>query len=213
MKPTKKRIFMVDDHPMIREGTARVINQEPDLTLCGAVGTAAEALVAIAKAKPDVVVVDLSLGGRSGLELIKSLHAQYPRLPLVVYTMHEESLYAQRALADGAQAYVTKREPPAKLIAELRHVLATGRSAPSRQPKTKPALAAQLPVGKLTDRELEVFELRGQGLTGDHIAAHLHLSRKTVDTHLEHIKHKLGFPNSAVLLNQAVIWVRSQHSL
>lgn len=204
MKTAKKRIFIVDDHPMVREGTAAVINAESDMTLCGAVATAAEALADIPKAKPDVVVVDLSLGGRSGLELIKCLRAHFPGIPVVVFTMHEEAIYAQRALADGASDYVTKREDPAKLIAALR-----------RASSKTPARAADrglLPLGQLSDRELEVFELRGQGLSGDHIAARLHLSRKTVDTHLEHIKHKLGLANSAAVLRNAVQWMQSRHT-
>ena len=207
MKTAKKRVYIVDDHPMIREGIANVVNQEPDLVLCGAADSAAEALTGIAKAKPNVVIVDLSLGGRSGLELIKSLRAHYPKLPVVVYTMHEEALYAHRALADGAAAYVTKHQPTAQLLSALRRV-ANGDKAPP------PALCTTaLPLGKLSDRELEVFELRGQGLTGDHIAARLNLSRKTVDTHLEHIKHKLDLADSAGVLKSAVEWMRHRPAL
>ncbi|MCG3149915.1 MAG: DNA-binding transcriptional activator DevR/DosR [Verrucomicrobiae bacterium] len=211
MKPAKKRVFVVDDHPMIREGTAKVINQEPDLTLCGAVATAAEALGGIPRAKPDVVVVDLSLGGRSGLELLKSLRANFPKLPVVIYTMHEEALYAERARADGANAYVTKQQPTMVLLKALRQAV---HGTAATRPRTKVSEAvASLLLGKLTDRELEVFELRGQGLTGDHIAARLYLSRKTVDTHLEHIKHKLGLANSAAVLQRAVEWMQNRNSL
>jgi len=209
MTTTKKRIFIVDDHPMIREGTAKVINQESDLVLCGAVGTAAEAMAGIPKAKPDVVVVDLSLGGRSGLELVKFLREHFPKLPVVVYTMHEEALYAQRALTNGACGYVTKLQPTAQLLAALRQA-ASG--VKLEQKLTARHGAKALPVDKLSDRELEVFELRGQGLTGDHIAARLHLSRKTVDTHLEHIKHKLHLADTGELLHQAVTWMQSRLS-
>jgi DNA-binding NarL/FixJ family response regulator len=208
MKTAKKRIYIVDDHPMIREGTAKVINAEPDLVLCGAVATAAEALAGIPKAKPDAVIVDLSLEGRSGLELVKTLRTHFPKLPVVVYTMHEEAIYAQRALADGACDYVTKQQPTTKLVAALHQAI--GGRKPGTRAGAAGRAAAPLPLGRLSDRELEVLELRGQGLTGDHIAARLHLSRKTVDSHLEHIKHKLGLANSADLLKLAVDWMRSR---
>jgi DNA-binding NarL/FixJ family response regulator len=210
MKTAKKRVFIVDDHPMIREGTANVINMEPDMVLCGAVASAAEALTDIPKAKPDVVIVDLSLEGRSGLELIKCLRQHFPKVPVVVYTMHEQGLYAQRAIADGACGYVTKREPSSKLITTLRS--AAG-GATVRPALAKHSATAALPLGQLSDRELEVFELRGQGLTGDHIAARLHLSRKTVDSHLEHIKHKLGLADAREVLQRAVAWMQSKQTL
>jgi DNA-binding NarL/FixJ family response regulator len=206
MKPTKKRIFIVDDHPMIREGTAKILNHEPDLVLCGSAATAAETMTGIPKAKPDAVIVDLSLEGRNGLELIKLLRSQYPKLPVVVYTMHEETLYAERALAAGAAGYVTKLQPTTALLAALRKAVGGGK--PARR-KT----SAQLPLGQLSDRELEVFELRGRGLTSDHIAARLHLNRKTVDSHLEHIKHKLGLAHSAELLERAVEWMQYRRAL
>jgi DNA-binding NarL/FixJ family response regulator len=211
MKPAKKRVFMVDDHPMIREGTAKVVNQEPDMVLCGAVATAAEALTGIPKAKPDVAIVDLSLENRSGLELIKCLRTHHPKLPVVVYTMHEEALYAQRALEAGACGYVTKLQPSSELIAALRQAIAGGNQCTVGNNTTHNAAA--LALGRLSDRELEVFELRGQGLTGDHIAARLNLSRKTVDTHLEHIKHKLNLANSNELLRRAVAWMQSRKSV
>jgi DNA-binding NarL/FixJ family response regulator len=200
---------------MIREGTAAVINMEPDLVLCGTAATATEAFANIPKAKPDVIVVDLSLEGRSGLELIKSLRSHYPKLPVVVYTMHEEALYGERAAASGASGYVTKRQPSAKLLAAIRQVAhAGGRgSRPSstrRAPKSAGGKAAS-PLSSLSDRELEVFELRGQGLAGNQIATRLHLSRKTVDTHLENIKHKLNLADSGELLQRAVQWMHSQH--
>ena len=216
MKPAQKRIFIVDDHPMIREGTAKVINLEPDLVLCGAVATATEALAGIPKAKPDVVIVDLSLEGRSGLELIKSLRSHFPKLPVVVYTMHEEAIYAHRALADGACGYVTKREPPIKLLTALRSAISgvkPGSRPSSARKEPESGGTAALLIGRLSDRELEVFELRGQGMTGDHIAARLHLSRKTVDSHLEHIKHKLHLADSTQLLRSAVQWMQSRESL
>lgn len=210
MKTAKKRIFIVDDHPMIREGTASVINMQPDMFLCGAVASAAEALAHIPKAKPDIVIVDLSLEGRSGLELIKCLRQHFPKLPVVVYTMHEEAIYAQRAFAAGACVYVTKREASCRLIEALRRAMGDSMPCSSR---TKQTATAALPLGQLSDRELEVFELRGQGLTSNHIAAQLHLSRKTVDTHLENIKHKLHLPNSRELLRCAVQWMQSKQAL
>ena len=216
MKTAHTRIFIVDDHAMIREGTAAIIKLEPDLFMCGAAATATEALTRIPKAKPDVVIVDLSLEGRNGLELIKCLRSHHRKLPVVVYTMHEESLYGERAATCGASGYVTKRQPSEKLLAVIREVARAPRrrrrpSSTRRSPKSGGITA--LPPGGLSDRELEVFELRGQGLTGNAIATRLHLSRKTVDTHLEHIKHKLKLANSGELLQRAVQWMQSRHGL
>jgi DNA-binding NarL/FixJ family response regulator len=209
-KVSRKRIFIVDDHPVIREGTSMIVNQEGDLVLCGAAATPAEALEGISKAQPDVAVVDLSLGGHSGLELLKILRAHFPKLPVVVYSMHEETVYAQRALANGACAYVTKRQPVTDLLAALRHAAAGGGRRSTADAEAESLRAVALPLGRLTDREQEVFELRGQGWTADHIAAQLHISRKTVDTHMEHIKHKLNLPNAAELLHSAVQWMQSK---
>ena len=216
MKTVRTRICIVDDHAMIREGTAAVINLQPDLVLCCAVATATDALAAIQKSKPDVVVVDLSLEGRSGLELIKCLRSHYPKLPVVVYTMHEEALYGQRAAASGASGYVTKRQSSKKLLAVIREVArrpVRGSRPSSRCSVPKSGGKTTLPVSRLSDRELEVFELRGEGLAGNAIAVHLHLSRKTVDTHLEHIKHKLDLADSGELLQRAVQWMQSQRGL
>jgi len=202
---------------MVREGTAALINQQTDLEMCGAAGDAAEALTAIGRAKPDVGVVDLSLQGRSGLELIKNLRSNYPRLPILVYSMHHEDVYAERALRAGAQGYVMKQECTSALLFALREV-AAGRMHVS--PKIAGRLLssaigmrnniAASSVDLLSDRELEVFEMRGQGLAAGVIAQKLHLSRKTVDFHLENIKHKLRLPNAAELLRRAVEWSNSK---
>jgi DNA-binding NarL/FixJ family response regulator len=200
MKTNKKRIFIVDDHPMIREGIANVINSEADMVLCGAAPTATEALTSIPKAKPDAVIVDLSLEGFSGLELIRHLRLRNPKLPLVAYTMHEEAIYAHRAVGAGATAYVTKRESTGKLLLALRQALH----------KISPPIPATLPLGRLSRRELEVFKLRGEGFTTHHIAAQLQVSRKTVDAHLLRIRDKLGLASSRAVLENAVNWVQHQ---
>ncbi len=213
----KQRVFIVDDHPMVREGTSALINQQPDLAMCGEAGDATRALASLGTSKPDVVIVDLSLEGRSGLELIKNIRSSFPKLPVLVYSMHHEDLYAERALRAGAQGYVMKQEPTKQLLGAVRelskggmHVSANVANRLLSSAVGARSATAVSPVDELTDRELEVFEMRGEGLSASEIARRLHLSRKTVDFHLENIKHKLDLPNAAELLRRAVQWSQSK---
>lgn len=215
--PARRRIFVVDDHPLVREGLSRLINQEADLWVCAEAEDAAQAYADIVRTQPDGVVVDLSLRGDSGLDLIKRLQT-LPRPPAVlVLSMHDEAFYAERVLRSGALGYVMKRESSGKIIAGLRHVL-RGKLYVSPSIAARAAerflrsgtSAGGSPVDSLTDRELDVFRRIGHGEETRRIAEQLHLSMKTVQTHCAHIKEKLGFPNATVLMREAVRWVEGQ---
>ena len=208
----KTKVMLIDDHPIMREGLARRINHETDMAVCAEVGTAAEALGAIARTKPDIAVVDISLGESHGLELIKDIKVQYPKLAMLVFSMHDESLLAERALYAGARGYVMKQSSPETLLCAIRQVMAgdvylspemTRRLVSSmvRPEREKKAIA---PAARLTDREYEIFELIGQGYQTMEIAHRLRLSPKTVFSHRERIRQKLGLSSSAVLLRQAI---------
>ncbi|HUI06083.1 MAG TPA: response regulator transcription factor [Verrucomicrobiae bacterium] len=212
----KKAVFIVDDHPAVQEGLAAVVNQQRDLEVCGAAGSARDALESIAAVKPDIVIVDLSLQDGNGLELIKDLHARDHKLPLLVLSMHDEALYAERVVHAGAGGYVMKREPMSVLLTAVRHVL-NGEVYLSEQLKAKivgfhvgrsqPVIHS--PVELLSDRELEVFELTGQGLGTREIAERLKLSMKTVSCYRQSIKLKLGLKNGTELTRQAIHWVEA----
>src|SRR6266508_2751453 len=191
----KQRILLVDDHAIVREGFAELINQSADLQVCGEAKTAAEAMEAAGRLKPDLAVVDLSLQGGSGLELIKNLKALHPLLPMLVVSMHEERLYAQRALQAGALGYVMKREAFKTVLLAIRAVLRgeVFLSKNVRERMLQQMVGGTPPpqrtgVAQLSDRELEVFELMGEGRTTRHIAGKLHVSVSTVETHRAHIK-------------------------
>lgn len=215
--PAKKKVFVVDDHPMTRVGQVETINREPDLTVCGQAGTAREAMEAITRLKPDLVVTDFTLPDKTGLELIKDLQAMFPGLPVLVVSMHEEAFYAPRVLRAGGRGYVMKSEGAEKIVAALRTIL-------GGQIALSPVMAARAlesfsgqagktgtaPEDKLTDRELEVLRLFGEGWSTDEIALKLHLSGKTVDVHRGHIKEKLGFSTTPEFLRFAIRWVASQ---
>jgi DNA-binding NarL/FixJ family response regulator len=213
---TRRRVFLVDDHSLVREGLTTLINQSPDLCVCAEAGDAGHAFVGILESKPDAVIVDLALQGESGLDLIKRLQ-ELPSPPAVlVVSMHDEAFYAERALRAGALGYVMKRETSGKVIAALRKVLAgelyvsaaIAAQAAEKFLRTR-AVAWASPLDLLTDREIEVFRLIGQGQENRKIAEDLHLSLKTVQTHCAHIKEKLGFENGTVLMREAVRWVES----
>jgi len=215
--PARRRIFLVDDHPLVREGLTKLINQEPDLCVCAEAEGAAQAYAGIERTRPDAVIVDLSLQGDSGLDLIKRVQAM-PRPPaMLVLSMHDEAFYAERALRAGALGYVMKRETSGKVLAALREILC-GRLYVSPVIASQAAekflrnrvAAAGYPVDCLTDRELEVFRRIGQGHENRGIAEDLHLSLKTVQTHCAHIKEKLGLRNGTVLMREAVRWVENQ---
>jgi DNA-binding NarL/FixJ family response regulator len=208
-----KRILVVDDHPMTRHGVASLLQQQPGLKVSGEVDSARAALAAVRVEPPDLVVVDLSLGERSGLELIKDLHALHPEVPILVFSMHYESLYAERALRAGARGYLMKSEGAAPLIAAVRAVL-QGKVYLSEAMRDRAVHqfsrgAAQAPrdnASLLSDRELEIFELIGQAQGTRQIARRLRVSVSTVETHRSHIKEKLGLSNSTELVHAAANW-------
>lgn len=216
---TAKKILLVDDHPMMRVGVTTLINAEPDLTVVGQADTAEQALTAIPQCNPDLVVTDMTMPGKGGLEFIKDVKALYPELPVLVVSMHDEMLHAERALRAGARGYLMKEAGGEKLLEAIRKVL-TG------QPYVSERMASKIfdifsgrrdttqisTVEKLTDREFEVFQLIGQGLTTKAIAQRLNLSSKTVDVHREHIKEKLQLDNATSLIRYAVRWVESQNA-
>ena len=212
----RHRVFLVEDHPIVRDGLAQLINEEPDLSVCGAAADAPSALRAVAELAPDVSVVDLLLGGDDGLELVKALKARFPRMPTLVLSMYNESLYAERSLRAGARGYVTKLAPTDSVLVAIRRVLAgeiyvseatatrlvsklVGGDASAEDPGT-PA-----DVSRLSDREFEIFRLIGRGAGPSEIARQLGVSVKTVETHREHIKKKLGLPNGRELLRAAML--------
>ena len=216
----RRRILIVDDHPLTRRGAAQLINQQEDLTVCGEAGNAEQALAVINSLKPHLVLADMALPGRQGLELIKDLKALYPEILVLVLSMHDEKLYAERALHAGARGYLMKSEGGEKLIEAIRQVLA-GKIFLSQSLSAE--LCAALSQGRrrvdesalavLTDREFEVFESIGQGLTTHEIGAQLHLSGKTVETHRRHIREKLGLRTSPELIKFAVRWAGSRELL
>lgn len=200
-----KRILLVDDHPLMREGVARWIQRAPGLDVCGEAATAQEAIALVAKLKPDLVITDISMDSRDGLELIKDLHVSHPGLPVVVLSMHEEVLYAERALRAGGRGYVMKKEGGERLVAAIQMVLDGGIAvSPKVFEKLLDAFAARpsdlSPLGRLTDRELEIFRLIGRGMDNAAITIHLRISAKTVDVHRAHIREKLGLATSTELI-------------
>ena len=213
----RKRILVVDDHPFMRAGLAQLIDRQPDLHVCCEAGNPAEALQALAKGRPDLVLTDITMPGRSGAEFIKDLLALHPGLPVLVISMHDESIYAERMLRAGARGYIMKEAGGEALLAALRQVL-------GGQVYVSPKLSARLlenltggkprgsssPIAKLTDREFEIFQLIGQGKSTHDIAAQLGLSTKTVDVHRANIKGKLGITDGTQLVRHAVRWVETQ---
>jgi DNA-binding NarL/FixJ family response regulator len=214
-----KRILVVDDHPMTRHGVAQRIRIERDLEVCSDVGTAKAALMAVAKLAPDLVLADLSLGERSGLELIKDLHVLHPEVPVLVFSMHYETLYAERVLRAGARGYIMKSEGAEKLLEAIRCVLAGNvylspvmRDRAVHRFAHGPAAVKGNNAAALSDRELEVFELIGQGLGTRQITDRLRLSTSTIETHRAHIKEKLNLQSATELVRAAVEWVASRGS-
>ncbi len=212
--PANRRVLIVDDHPLVRLGLAETLAHEPGLGVCGALGTAEEALTAVEKLRPDVVVTDLNLPGKSGLELVKDLATLRPGLPVIVLSMHEEDLYAERCLRAGARGYVMKSEGPDQLADAIRAVLAGGIHVSARtSARILEAVtgrrdpAQHTPVGSLTDRELEIYQWIGHGLSTQEIADRLHISAKTIETHRMHLKTKLGLATAAELVAHAARWM------
>jgi DNA-binding NarL/FixJ family response regulator len=207
----KKKVLVVDDHPIIRERLAELINQQPDLNVCGEAEDAREALKAVESLQPDVAIVDITLKDTYGIELIKQLKERYPKLPILVLSMHDESLYGERALRAGAKGYLTKQEATKKVVTAIRQILDGGIYVSEKMASTilrKVAGGASAeggsPVDVLSARELEVFQLLGQGLAVRQIAENLFISVKTVESHREHIKQKMKFKGSSELLRYAI---------
>jgi len=207
----KRKVFLVDDHPIVRQGLAQLINNEADLIVVGQGEDAYQSLRAIREAKPDLVLVDVSLKDSDGIELIKELKSQAPKLPALVVSMHDESLYAERALRAGAGGYVMKQEAPQTLLAAIRAVLSGQVYVSGKMSATllQRMVAGKkrdggLPMDRLTDRELEVFRMIGAGTSVKEIADKLFLSVKTIEAHREHIKQKLNIKSSAELLRFAI---------
>jgi DNA-binding NarL/FixJ family response regulator len=216
-KAKKTRILIVDDHPMTRAGLVHLINHQPEMVVDGEAEDAAQALDLLASKRPDLMLIDITLPGKSGLELVKDVKAMHPDLPMLVLSMHDESLYADRVLRAGARGYITKHEGGDKLMGAIRHVL-SGRIYVSE------SMSAHIleifsggqtgidrsSIQKLSDREFEVFEALGEGLSSHEIAKKLHLSAKTVDAHRANIKTKLKINTTAELISFSARWAATQ---
>jgi DNA-binding NarL/FixJ family response regulator len=209
--------LLVDDHPFMRAGLAQLIDRQPDLRVAGEAGSPSEALQHLSKLVPDLVLTDLTMPGRGGLEFIRDLRAAQPALAILVVSMHDEAVFAERALRAGARGYIMKEAGGEKLLAAIRRVLAgevylsSGMSArvlenvAARRPR-----GSSSPIEKLTDREFEIFQMIGRGKSTRDIADELHLSSKTVDVHRSHLKEKLDLRDSTALIRHAVRWVETQ---
>jgi len=215
----KARIFLVDDHPLVREWLTNLIHQQPDLIVCGEAETASQAFEAIAKMQPAVAIVDISLKGSSGIELVRNIRTLRPPVAVIVLSMHDENLYAERALRAGAQGYIMKRETAKKVIAAIHQVL-EGKLYLSDWLTALYAekfLRGNAPTAgpspdQLSNRELEVFQLLGQGYETRLIAETLHVSMKTVQAFCARIKTKLKLSNATELLREAIRWHESQQT-
>jgi DNA-binding NarL/FixJ family response regulator len=211
--PKRHTILLVDDHPLVREGLALRISLEADLQVCGEAAGPAEALQAIERLQPDLVLVDLSLKGGHGIELILGVKKRYPKIRLLVLSGFPEALYAERSLRAGADGYLNKQESTDRLLIAIRSVLAGRRYLSTELERRLADLALGRPsepdstTSRLSDREIEIFRLIGQGLSTKAIAESLYLSPHTIDTHRENIKRKLGLANAAELIRAAVQYV------
>ena len=217
MNKPKTKVFLVDDHPLVREWLTNLIHQQPDLLICGEAESASQALEGITSLKPDVAIVDISLKGTSGIELIKNLKALRPPVAIIVLSMHDESLYAERALRAGARGYIMKRETAKRIIAAIRHVLEGKLYVSERLTNLfaekfvdGQASMVSSPIEQLSDRELEVFQLYGQGYETRQISESLDISMKTVQAYCARIKEKLKLTNATELLREAIHWHESQ---
>jgi DNA-binding NarL/FixJ family response regulator len=213
----RSKVFVVDDHPIVRQGLALLINQQPDLVVCGEAEEAQGALQGIVSCQPDILIVDISLNGPDGLELLKAVRARHVVLPVLILSMHDESIYAERALRAGANGYIMKQEATEIVLVALRRILnremyVSERVANKmlRQYISGSESPRRSPVAELTDRELEVFRLIGEGHGTRKIAEELHLSVKTVESYQAHIKDKLSLRNARELVQHAIQWAISE---
>jgi DNA-binding NarL/FixJ family response regulator len=214
--PSRKRVFIVEDHPVFREGLVQILKPEPDLEVCGQAGNAEEAMAAIPRLRPDLVLVDISLPGRNGLELIKDLRAWNRDVKLLVVSMHDEALYADRVLRAGGDGYVMKEEDPAEIVHAIRDVLG-GHIYVSEQvllgkgkaPAKREAGAKARPLDELSDQELEILELLGFGRTKAAIARQLRITTREAAAGCARIKRKLNLKTDNELIRYGVCWVES----
>jgi len=209
----RSTIFIVDDHPIIRQGLALLINREPDLAVCGDAEEAAVALRRIEEMKPDLIVVDISLSGPDGLELLKNIRVRDANLPVLILSMLDESIYAERALRAGANGYIMKQEATERVLVAIRRILGGEIYVSDRMANRMlhrfaggVDFGTRSPVADLTDRELEVFRLIGEGRGTRQIAEELHISVKTVESYQAHIKEKLSLKNARELVQRAIQW-------
>jgi DNA-binding NarL/FixJ family response regulator len=212
----RKRILLIDDHPMIRAGLSQLINRQPDMLVCAEIGQPAEALSLLPRARPDVVLTDLTMPGRGGIEFIKDLIAAHADLLILVISMHDEALYAERCLRAGARGYIMKEAGSEHLLAAVRRVMGgqmylspTAAESILENLSAKKPRGSDSPIPVLSDREFEVFRLVGQGKSTREIAAQLHLSHKTIDAHRGHIREKLDLKDATALVHFAVRWVET----
>ena len=214
----KRKVLVVDDHPIVREGMALLINREPDLTVCAAAEESNAALDAIESLRPDLAIVDISLPGRDGLELLKMIRAKDPQMPVLILSMHGETTYAERALRAGANGYIMKQEATDKVLVAIRRIL-------NREIYVSEEIGNRMlrhlvgardnersPMDGLSDRELEVFRRMGEGQSTRHIAEELHLSVKTIETHQARLKEKLSLHSSRELVQYAIESVLAEKS-
>ena len=213
----KTKVLLVDDHPILRAGLGKLINQEADMMVCGEAEDGPRAFELAGTLSPDIAVIDVSLKGSNGIELIKNLKARYPELPTLVLSMHDESLYAERALRAGSLGYIMKEEAIEQVLVAIRKVL-QGEIFLSEKMKGKmlhqmasgKGKVISSPIEQLTDRELEVFRLIGEGYSTRQIAGQLHLSVRTVEAYREYIKSKLNLKNATELVQHAFHWVHHE---
>ena len=211
------KVLLVDDHPIVREGLARMINLEPDLTVCGEAEDVRSALDCIASLQPDVVVLDLSLNGPGGIEFVRCVRQSDARLPILMLSMYDDLAYAERTLQTGANGYIMKQEATDKVLLAIRRVLSGDiyvsdrvSNQMLRRVSRGQSIPLHSPVEDLTNREIEVFRLMGEGRRTREISAELNLSTKTVETYQAHIREKLGLKNGRELVQRAIVWLNNE---
>lgn len=218
---SEAQVLIVDDHSVVRRGLQQLVDEQPDLAAAWTVATVPDALEVAGQQEPDLALVDVSLGNGSGIELVKQLHAYHAELPILMVSMHDETLYAERALAAGARGYIMKQAPDDEVLRAIGRVLEgriyvsetiRERLFPFGERSTSEGFSsdADSPIGRLSDRELEVFLLLGRGFAPRHIAEKLAVSVKTVESHRRHLKEKLNLEGSAELTRYAVEWARKR---
>lgn len=209
LKGTRRRVLLVDDHPIVRHGLKRMMDTEPDIEVCGEAASEAQARQAIRELQPDIVIVDLALQEGDGLELVRSVHAHHPDLPMLVLSMYDETIYAERLLAEGASGYIMKQAAADQLLNALRAVLRGERYVSeqlAQSLRVRDRGEGSDPVGRLSNRELQVLNLVGRGVSSRDIAAELGLSVKTIESHRQSIKRKLNLATNSQLLQYAMNW-------